>query len=326
MVSCSVPCVIFRTADSLGSAAMSGMVGHSRKYGCQLYCNMPGRCHEGDGHYYPIMRCPLNYSILGCCHADVSNEDLCLYQSELPRKYDQNMQCLLASHTHRDYRKQCLEFGLCKQTLFSGLPHQPLPVPCNFTMDIMHLTTLNDPDLFIKLFTGKIEVYEPDDRSTWDWAVFHGNHHLWIAHRETVSMAVPFLPSSFRHAPRDPAKKINSGYKAWEYQLYLYGLCPVLFHHILPQKYWLNFCKLVSGVRLLQRHTITYDELIKGHSKLTEFIQEFKMLYYQRMESQIHFVQHSVHLLMHIAPETVHAGPLSCYAQWTLETAIGNLG
>ena len=43
--------------------------------------------------------------------------------------------------------------GLCKHTLFSGLPHQPLPVSSNLTMDIMHLTTLNDPDLLIKLFT-----------------------------------------------------------------------------------------------------------------------------------------------------------------------------
>jgi hypothetical protein len=44
------------------------------------------------------------------------------------------------------------------------------------------------------------------------------------------------------------------------------------------------------------------------------------------MESQIHFVRRSVHLLTHIAPETLRIGPLSCYAQWTLETAIGNLG
>ncbi|KAH8978597.1 hypothetical protein EDB86DRAFT_3090340 [Lactarius hatsudake] len=174
-------------------------------------------------------------------------------------------------------------------------------------MDIMHLTTLNDPDLFIKLFTGKIDVYEPDDRSTWDWAVFHGNNRLWNAHGETVPMSVPFIPLSFGRAPRNPATKINSGYKAWEYQIYLYGLGPVLFCHILPRKYWLNFCKLVSGIRLLQRHTITHDELLKGHSKLMEFV-------------------HDVHLLTHIAPETVRAGPLSCYAQWTLETAIGNLG
>src|SRR5262249_51816099 len=37
-------------------------------------------------------------------------------------------------------------------------------------------------------------------------------------------------------------------------------------------------------------------------------------------------VRHSVHLLTHIAPETVRVGPLACYAQWTMETAIGNLG
>ena len=49
------------------------------------------------------------------------------------------------------------------------------------------------------------------------------------------------------------------------------------------------------------------------------------MSFRNSMESQIHFVRHSVHLLMHIGPETFRIGPLACYAQWTLETAIGNL-
>ena len=78
----------------------------------------------------------------------------------------------------------------------------------------MHLTTLNDPDLFLKLFTGKLDVYEPDDRSTWDWAVFYKNNALWNAHGETVARSVPFIPSCFGRAPRDPAKKLNTGYKA----------------------------------------------------------------------------------------------------------------
>lgn len=30
----SIPCVLFGTADSLGSASMSGMVGHIGRYGC----------------------------------------------------------------------------------------------------------------------------------------------------------------------------------------------------------------------------------------------------------------------------------------------------
>jgi hypothetical protein len=37
-------------------------------------------------------------------------------------------------------------------------------------------------------------------------------------------------------------------------------------------------------------------------------------------------VRQSIHLLTHIGPETVRAGPLACYAQWTMETAIGSLG
>lgn len=326
VVTRTIPSIIMATADSLGSAAMTGMVGHSGKYGCRLYCEMPGRHREGDGHYYPVMNRPDAYSVEGCTYPDVSVKDLEEYRSDLPRKYNENVEFLLDAKTQADFRARRLESGLCRQTLFSGLPCQPLPVPSNLTMDIMHLTTLNDPDLLVKLFTGKMDVYEPDDRSTWDWAVFYRNKRLWEGHGETVAQATPFIPSSFGRAPRDPAKKINSGYKAWEYQLYVYGLGPTLFRHVLPRKYWLNFCKLVSGIRLLQRHTITRSELIKGHARLLEFVQEYEALYYQRMEARIHFVRQSVHLLTHIGPETIRAGPLSCYAQWTLETTIGNLG
>jgi hypothetical protein len=106
----------------------------------------------------------------------------------------------------------------------------------------------------------------------------------------------------------------------------VYGLGPTLFWHILPEKYWHNFCKLVAGVRILQCHCIAYHEILRRHTLLQDFVQEFEELYYQQMESQIHFMQHSIHMLTHIGPETLQAGPLSCYAQWTLETAIGNLG
>ena len=155
MVPCTVPSIIMGTADSLESAAMSGMVGHSGKYGCRLSCEMPGWCHAGNGHYYPAMNLPTDYNVQGCCHPDVSSKDLEVYWSNLPRKYNQNLWYLLAANTLADFRSWRLDMGLCKHTLFSGLPHQPLPVPSNLTMDIMHLTTLNDPDLLIKLFTGE---------------------------------------------------------------------------------------------------------------------------------------------------------------------------
>jgi Transposase family tnp2 len=322
----SRPLVVFGTADSPGSAFMSGMVGHSGRAGCRLYCDMPSRRRTGDSHYYPAMNCPDNYDVDGCSHHDISDEDLEEYREGLPGKYSKNISCLLTARTLADYRTLRLNLGLCKQTIFSGLPCQPLPVPSLFTMDIMHLSVLNDPDLFIKLFTGKLDVYEPDDRATWDWAIFYRNPTLWSAHGDTVNKSIPFIPSCFGRAPRDPSKKINSGYKAWEFQIYVYGLCPTLLRHLLPPPYWRNFCKLVAGIRVLQRPRISKEELLYGHDILQNFAREFEELYYRRMESRIHFVRQSIHLLTHIAPETFRVGPLACYAQWTLETAIGNLG
>lgn len=285
MISRSAPVIIFSTADSPGSASMSGMVGHTGKYGCRLHCEMPSRHRDKDSHYYPAMSRPDNYSVAGCCHLDITRTDLHKYRSNLPGKYKDNIQFLLEARTQRDFEARRLAVGLCKQTLFSGLPNQPLPVLNIFTMDLMHLSVLNNPDLFIKLFTGKLDCYEPDDRSTWDWAVFYQNQALWNAHGETITMAVPYLPSSFGRAPRDPAKKINSGYKAWEYQQYVYGLGPTMFRHILPRQYWVNFCKLVAGIRILQRHHINRPDLLKGHAILEDFVEEFETLYYRRMES-----------------------------------------
>ncbi|KAF8264362.1 hypothetical protein EI94DRAFT_1441586, partial [Lactarius quietus] len=135
-----------------------------------------------------------------------------------------------------------------------------------------------------------------------------------------------YIPSSFGRAPQDPAKSINSGYRAWEHQQYMYRLGPTLFRHILPRQYWVNFCKLVAGVCILHRHQVNRPDILKGHALLEDFVQEFETLYYWCMESRIHFVRQSIHLLTHIAPETLCIRPLSCYAQWTLETAIGNLG
>jgi len=149
---------------------------------------------------------------------------------------------------------------------------------------------------------------------------------IWQAHRKTVAMATPFIPSSFGRAPRNPAEKINSGYKAWEFQIYLIGLGPALFRHILAQEYWVNYCKYVSGVRILQKWVISPDDLKRGHKLLCEFTREFENLYYQRRPDRIHFIRQSIHLLTHIASETIRLGPLSCYSQWTIESAIGNLG
>jgi hypothetical protein len=76
----------------------------------------------------------------------------------------------------------------------------------------------------------------------------------------------------------------------------------------------------------LQQWVISQDNLQKGHKLLCEFVQEFEQLYYQCRAKRIHFVRQSIHLLTHLASETIRLGPLSCYSQWPIETAISNLG
>ena len=71
-----MPFVTFATADTLGMTSITGMVGHQGKYGCQLYYGLPGQHQEGDGHYYPILLKPSNYSIEGCDHANITHTHL----------------------------------------------------------------------------------------------------------------------------------------------------------------------------------------------------------------------------------------------------------
>ncbi|KAG1761276.1 hypothetical protein EDD22DRAFT_780076 [Suillus occidentalis] len=187
----------------------------------------------------------------------------------------------------------------------------------------MHLASLNLPDLLIPLWRGRFDCDVDDDVSTWDWAVLQGD--IWKEHGKAVATATPFLPTSFDRPPHNPAEKINSGYKAWEFTLYLFSLGPALFYGILPDKYWRNFCLLVHGIRLVSQHSISRKELHTAHMSLIGFMKGFEELYYQCHIDRIHMVRQSIHAIGHYGWEVETKGPLICTSQWTMEHTIGNL-
>ncbi|KAF5379709.1 hypothetical protein D9615_005670 [Tricholomella constricta] len=315
--------ITLAAADGPAMMNMSGLVGHSGKFGCRLYCGLPGRRREGDGHYYPLLQMPDNYHVAGCNHPDVTFAQLDEYRKNVAAHYQSQLALLMAAKNPTQYNSLRLSTGICKPTIFSGLRYS-LGILNIFVMDLMHLTGLNDPDLLLGLWRGTIKSYSPDSKDTWEWKVLVGK--VWDSHGKTIAMATPYIPSSFGRAPRNPADKINSGYKAWEFLLYLFGLGPALLRTILPEAYWINYCKFARGIQLLYQRHISPDQLKEGHRLLCKFHREYENLYIQRRADRIHLLRQSVHLLTHIAPETIRAGPLSCYAQWTMETAIGNLG
>jgi len=64
---------------------------------------------------------------------------------------------------------------------------------------------------------------------------------MWKAHGKAVEDTLHYLPSSFKRPPHNIAEKLTSGYKAWEFLLYLYGLGPGLLLGILPDSYYTNY-------------------------------------------------------------------------------------
>ncbi|KAF8839763.1 hypothetical protein BDN67DRAFT_904895 [Paxillus ammoniavirescens] len=187
----------------------------------------------------------------------------------------------------------------------------------------MHLVSLNLPDLLIPLWRGTFECDPNDDKTTWPWAILVGD--IWDKFGKCIASTTTYLPGCFDHPPRNPAEKINSGYKAWEFTLLLYGLGPMVLYDILPLPYWTHFCKLVRAVRIISQYSISLSELREAARLFAEFIEEFEDLYYQRKPERLHFTRQSIHALGHYAREVVTKGPLICSSQWTMERTIGNL-
>ena len=115
--------------------------------------------------------------------------------------------------------------------------------------------------------------------------------YLWLlstiltglqAHGKTVADAKPYLPGFFDCAPRNPAEKINSGYKAIEYIGYFYVLGPALLHNILPRPYYRHFCMLVCAIRILHQCSISQDDLRRAHWLCMTFVRDYEVLYYGR--------------------------------------------
>ena len=318
----SHPFFALGTADGPGLTYLNGLVGHHGKNGCRIYCSITGRHKPGVAHYYPALLKPDNYHVQGCDHDDYSYENVPSCSSEF---YEQNLQHLMASPNETQYKKRRLETGICKPSIFLGLQQlHKIRLPLCFGSDIMHLASLNIPDLFINLWRGTLDCDKNDNRSTWDWAVLKGQ--IWENHGRDVAHATPYLPGSFDRPPRNPAEKISSGYKAWEYLLYLYGLGPGVFYNVLPQIYYKHFCKLIFAIRIINQHEIKTSDLKMAHQALIEFAHDFELLYYQRKTERLHFVRQSIHALTHLAPGVIRFGPLICSSQWTIERTIGNLG
>ncbi|KAL1937343.1 hypothetical protein VTO73DRAFT_13804 [Trametes versicolor] len=319
----SDPYLLLATADGPGMAYLNGMVGHQGARGCRLYCGFRGRLKPTANTYYPAAAKPHDYDQEGSSHPNVSLRTRAGTSAEICAEYAQNVREVIVTGGRANYQRVRLETGIAKPSIFTGL-RRTLPLPTGFGADLMHLITLNLTDLIISLLRGSLVCEPTDDLETWDWAVF-ADKPTWKAHGKLVADCTRYLPGSFDRPPRNPAEKISSGYKAWEYLLYVYGLLPGLLRPLQSPLYYKSFCRFVSGIRIVLQRRIPAAQLRMAHVRLVEHAEEFEVLYYQRRVDRLHFVRQSIHATTHLATEADRLGPGALYSQWTLENYIGNV-
>ena len=314
----------FGTADTLALPLLSGLVGHNGRNGCRLSCGMPGRHPPGKPTYYPAVLQPKDYTIAKCNHADY---DLSKLGPPDAMKYQRDLRKVIISPNERKYKQNRLLTGICQPSICLGLQLKSMfPVPRCFTLDFMHLVSLNIPSHLVSIWRNSSDARVTYENLSKPDFIVLDDDEVWKEHGNLVKSTHPYFPGSFDRLPRDPSKKINSGYKAIEWLNYFWVLGPALFRVVLPHHLWKHYCRLVCGIRLLYQRVITEEELRRAHDLLTQWEIDFENLYYQRRVDRLHLVRPCLHALLHVAPETRRCGPLNLVAQWVLENTIGNLG
>lgn len=172
---------------------LNGLVGHHGAYGCRFYCPVKGRHKPGGPHYYLAHLKPDNYNVAGCGHPDINLRHPPVASST---EYHQNLAYVQASPNDIQYKERRKATGISKLSIFSGLrTDKILGIPGCFGGDLMHLVSLNIPDLLIPIWRGTMECEKTDNKASWDWAVLQGD--IWKSHGQAVTDATPYLLGTF---------------------------------------------------------------------------------------------------------------------------------
>lgn len=308
-------------ADAIAMAELTGSAGHHGRKGCRLLCGFAGRNKHRGSHYYPALLRPHGFeNHRTSSHPDVDVNDL---PDPDPDEYRRDLHYIISSRHETELDKRRFETGIGKPSIFDGIP-RILKLPTCFGGDLMHQPLINLAALDLDLWCARPDARKYDPSSHWPWAVLIGD--VWKQHGAAVSAAAKHLPTSFGRVPRNPQEKASSGYKAWEFLYYIYGLGPAVFFNILPEPYYSHFCKLVRAVRIVFQRVISREQLVEMNALLLQWCTEFEILYCQRDPNRLHFVRQCVHSLTHLAKESHRLGPLTLSAQWTMERVIGYVG
>ncbi|KAK1227461.1 hypothetical protein PQX77_009546 [Marasmius sp. AFHP31] len=317
------PFLLHALADTVAMTDMSKLVGHHGRNGCRLLCNMPGRHKPGVGTYYPTLLRPDGQVPRpvpeASAHPDIHPDTV---TSPTVEDYQDRLQHVMDSPNATQYKKRQRKTGIRGPSLFTALP-KALPCPKLFPADLMHLY-LNLNQLILQLWKGDIEYNGDENPKDWPFAILH-DPDIFDLFGLAVERACRYIPTCVEtRIPRNPAKKANTQYKATEYHMLIFGLCPGLLYGRMPDYLYQHFSQLVSATPVVLRRRKSLEELRQARKDLVEYVVLFEQYYYQRKIECLHFVRPCIHALLHIIEELIQVGSLTELSQWTTETTISH--
>ncbi|KIK13056.1 hypothetical protein PISMIDRAFT_119622 [Pisolithus microcarpus 441] len=110
--------LIFTTADGPGLVYWNGMVGHSGKNSCCMYCGVLSRHKMHKKHYYPALLRPCDCCAPGSDHNNIDVFNLLLGGST---KYANNLNAIVSVRNKTQWGKMKTDTGLTKPPLLLAL-------------------------------------------------------------------------------------------------------------------------------------------------------------------------------------------------------------
>jgi hypothetical protein len=127
-------------------------------------------------------------------------------------------------------------------------PAQVFSFPKYLTPDIVHVLSSNIPELVFSLFQGALlQCNLNNNPRDWPFATLQ-DADLFPAFDLQVESGRPYIPNSMENAPQTIVKKINSGYKCWEFCIVFWESVSGFLRKTLPNWQYKHLCKLIFAV------------------------------------------------------------------------------
>ena len=145
---------------------------------------------------------------------------------------------------------------------------------------------------------------------------------------EEIEQAVKTLPSSFCSPIRNPYKKHQSQYKAYEWMALLHWyIIPIAWELGFDKEVLENFMQFVNIVEVAMSHTPKSDgDLAALYNLIKSFLEEFERLYVQNDPAKVSRCRLCIWQLIHIPVHIAWNGSIRFGSQATVEWAIGEIG